>query len=763
MNNRVPDRGTHAVRRVGASTLAAALGLMSAEHAAAAGDRCSRKVGGQAGPMRGAAAATALHYSGTHRLPAPGAMERPARSLSHVTPARAATARTPTAATATAGTATVLAAALLLSAGTARAGAVPIEQAALDQDLTLLSLEDLMRIEVTSVSKRAKPLADAPAAVAVLTGDEIRRSGARNIAEALRLIPGVAVAASSAQGYAIGIRGFNATSSDKLEVLVDGRSAYTPLFSGVFWDVLDTYLPDIERIEVIRGPGAALWGANAVNGVINIVTKPAGDTLGTRIDAAAGTQERGYVAARSGSRIGEHSALRIYGLGRELDRSERSDGAEAEDGQRFSQFGFRNDSTWSADQLSLSGTFYDGTARATLVGTNPPQPADVPLTGASLLGRWARSGFAGGQLALQMSYDHSDRRQPTAFAETRDTFDIDLQHDRPWGERQHLTYGLGYRDSHDRTGTAPGYVIIFDPARRRLHTYSAFIQDQIALADAVALTLGSKFERNDFTGFEVQPSARLGWRLSPRWLTWAALARAVRTPNRLDSDVGVYCPPPDGIPPVCGPGVFRIGNPDLDSEKLHALDWGLRFGLGERASIDLALFYNRYTDLKSAEKDNPVFFNYANELEATGYGAELTANWQALDRLRVQASYAALGLDVDAGSGSSDTTTAANWEGADPRQRASLRASWQPADAWSFDGMVRYVGYLDAYDVPAYTELNLRTAWRPLPQLEFALVGTDLLDDRHPEWGRDNATRDPPSYRPEVERAVRFTIGWEWR
>ncbi|MFA5941791.1 MAG: TonB-dependent receptor, partial [Sinimarinibacterium sp.] len=565
-----------------------------------------------------------------------------------------------------------------------------------------------------------------------------------------------AVAASSAQGYAIGIRGFNATSSDKLEVLVDGRSVYTPLFSGVFWDVLDTYLPDIERIEVIRGPGAALWGANAVNGVINIVTKPAGDTLGTRIDVAAGTQERGYVAARSGSKIGEHSALRLYGLGRELDRSERSNGDEAEDGQRFTQFGFRSDSNWSADQLSLSGSFYDGTAR---VATIAAVPTNAPLTGASLLGRWARSGFAGGQLALQMSYDHSDRRQPTVFAETRDTFDLDLQHDRPWGERQHLTYGLGFRDSHDHTGTAPAYAIIFDPARRRLHTYSAFIQDQIALTDAVALTLGSKFEHNDFTGFEVQPNARLGWRLSPRWFTWASLARAVRTPNRLDSDIGIYCPPPDGIPPACGPGVFRLGNPNLDSEKLHALDWGLRFGLGERASIDLALFYNRYTDLKSTEKDNPFFGNFGNELEATGYGAEVTANWQALDTLRVQASYAALGLDVDAGSGSSDVTTAANWEGADPRQRASLRASWQPADAWSLDGFVRYVGHLDSYDVPAYTDLNLRAAWRPRPELEFALVGTDLLDDRHPEFGRNTAT----AFRSEVERAVRVTVGWEWR
>ncbi|MEQ1438126.1 TonB-dependent receptor [Fontimonas sp. SYSU GA230001] len=644
------------------------------------------------------------------------------------------------------------AAAQAAAAGTELAA---LEQAAVSQDLTLLSLEDLMRIEVTSVSKRSEPLMDAAAAISVLTGEEIRRAGARNLAEALRLIPGVNVAASSAQSYAIGIRGFNSTSSDKLEVLVDGRSVYTPLFSGVFWDALDTYLPDIDRIEVIRGPGAALWGANAVNGVINIVTKPADETLGTRLDAAAGTQELGYIGGRSGSRVGERGALRLYGQAREIDRSERADGSDAQDGMRFRQFGFRGDYKGERDGLTLSGDFHDGSIRSVTI---QQQPATSDLLGAHLLANWTRNDIAGGRLSTQMSYAHSDRRQPTVFAEVRDTLDIDVQHDRVWGERHHLTYGLSYRDSQDRTGAFPDYVIFFAPAERRLQTYGVFAQDQIALAEALTLTLGSKFEYNDFTGFEFQPNVRAGWRLSPRLFTWAAISRAVRTPNRLDSDIAIYCPPPDGFPPVCGPGAFRIGNPDLESEKVHSLDWGLRAGLSEHMTVDLALFYNRYTELRSTETDRP-FGRFANELDGHGYGSELIFNWQLLDTLRLQASYAFLELDIDASGRSTDTTTPATWEGSDPHHRARLRATWQPLPAWSLDGFLRYVGRLDAYDVPAYTELNLRAAWRPRPELEFALAGSDLLDDRHPEFGRNTAT----SFRSEVERAVRLTVGWEWR
>ncbi len=638
------------------------------------------------------------------------------------------------------------------SAAHAQAGSLP----ATAQDLTLLSLEELMGIEVTSVSKRAEPLSDAAAAVAVVTGDEIRRAGARNLAEALRLIPGLEVAATSAQGYAISARGFNSTSSDKLEVLLDGRSVYTPLFSGVFWDSLRTYLPDIERIEVIRGPGAALWGANAVNGVINIVTKPASETLGTQVNLAAGTQERGYAAVRTGSRLGDASAIRIYGLGREIDRSERADGREAVDGARFGQFGVRSDSGWGDDRtLTLSGDFYDGTQRANDAAASTE--VDYDVQGANLLARWVDRNLAGGTLSLQASYDHSDRRQPTVFAETRDTVDLQAQHARAAGARHYWVYGLGYRHSQDRTGEAPDYAVIWDPAQRTLQTWSAFVQDQIRVGgDAGTLTLGSKFEYNDFTGFEFQPNARLGWRWSPALFTWASLSRAVRTPNRLDSDLAVFCPPPDGFPPACGPGVFRIGNPDLESEKLHALEGGLRAQLAEHLSLDLVLFYNRYSDLRSTERDVPFFGSFANRLRGEGYGAETTLAWQVARSLSLQASYAWLQLDLETQRSSSDNTSVSTVEGSSPRHRAWLRAAWQPAPAWSVDGFLRYVGALDNYDVPAYTELTLRTAWHPLPQLELAIVGSHLLDDRHAEWNSGPT-------RAEVERAVLFELSWRWQ
>lgn len=626
--------------------------------------------------------------------------------------------------------------------------------AANEADLTLLSLEDLMRIEVTSVSKRAEPLSDAAAAISVITGDEIRRAGARTLADALRLIPGMDVAATNAHAYAVSARGFNSTSSDKLEVLLDGRSVYTPLYSGVFWDSLQTYLPDIDRIEVIRGPGAALWGANAVNGVINIVTRPATETLGTAVDGAAGSQQRGYAAMRAGSKLGDSGAIRLYGLWRDTDRSERADGSKAEDGMRLGQIGFRSDARLGNSDFTWSGDFYDGVQRASGAAQ---QPVDYDVSGANLVARWSREGLFGGRLSVQGFYDHGERSQPTIYAETRDTFDLEAQHSRTLGGRHYLIYGAGFRSSRDRTGDpADGYAIIWDPARRTLQTWSAFAQDQIKFADdAVTLTLGTKFEYNDFTGFEFQPNVRIGWRLSPRLFTWASLARAVRTPNRLDADTAIFCPEPDGYPGVCGPGVFRVGNPDLDSEKLHALDGGLRWALGPRVSVDLALFYNRYSDLRSTEHDVPVG-NFANELEADSFGSELSASWQAADALRLQASYALLVLDAEAGTGSSDTTTAATLEGSSPRHSSSLRASWQPAADWSIDALLRYVGRLDYYDVPAYTELNLRTAWRPLPQLELGLIGSNLLDERHPEWGR-SATRS------EVERAVLLEVRWEWR
>jgi iron complex outermembrane receptor protein len=642
------------------------------------------------------------------------------------------------------------AAGLIAVAPAAAADQAPPQTLAASGDLTQLSLEDLLNIEVTSVSKRAEPLSDAAAAITVLTGDEIRRSGARSIGEALRMVPGLNVARTNAQSYAISARGFNNGAADKLEILLDGRSVYTPLFSGVFWDTLDTYLPDIDRIEVIRGPGAALWGANAVNGVINIVTRPSEQTTDTQITASAGLEQLGAVGVRSGTRVGQQGWLRLYGMARETDRSRRADDSEVEDGGHTQQFGFRSD--WqhgTTDQFTLSGDYYDGAFRATGASS---EPVDLDVSGGNLTARWSRSDSDGGQSSVQMYYDHSERRQPTLYAETRDTLSIEAQQGRALSANQYLLYGAGYRSSSDQTGAPPNYAIVWDPADRRLQTYSAFVQDQITLSPSTVLTLGSKFEHNDFTGFEFQPNLRIGWHAAPDLFLWGSVARAVRTPNRLDSDIALYCPPPDGYPGICGPGLIRVGNPDLEAEELLALDSGVRWTLNPSLSMDLALYANRYDHLKSTERDTPVG-RYANGLKGNSAGGELSLRWQVAETLRMQTWYSYLSLSVDTRGGSSDDVTAAQWEGSSPSHQAGLRLSWDPHPRWSVDGFLRYVGRLDAYDVPAYTELTLRTAWRLRPDLEFALVGNNLLADQHAEFG------SAPN-RAELERDLLLTLDW---
>ncbi|WP_248679384.1 TonB-dependent receptor plug domain-containing protein [Sinimarinibacterium sp. CAU 1509] len=648
------------------------------------------------------------------------------------------------------GTFAALAAAMIAAPGVASADALPLQTAA-SGDLTQLSLEDLLNIEVTSVSKRAEPLSDAAAAITVLTGEEIRRSGVRSIAEALRMVPGLDVARTSAQGYAVSARGFNSSSADKLEILLDGRSVYTPLFSGVFWDSLDTFLPDIDRIEVIRGPGAALWGANAVNGVINIVTRSSEQTQDTRIIASGGLEQRGAVGVRSGTRLGDQAWLRLYGIAKEIDRSRRADNTEVEDGGRHQQFGFRSDWNVSTqDQLTISGDYYGGEFRAN--GAASAAAVGLDVNGGNLGAHWTHSGSHGVQTSAQMYYDHSERRQPTTYAETRDTLSLEMQQGRALTSSQYLLYGAGFRTSSDQTGAAPDYAVVWDPSDRTLRTYSAFIQDQITLSPTTVLTLGSKFEHNDFTGFEYQPNLRLGWHAAADVFVWSSLARAVRTPNRLDSDVALYCPPPDGIPGICGPGLIRVGNPNLDAEQLLALDGGLRWTVSQAVSMDLALFANRYSRLKSTERDTPVG-RYANLLEGKSFGGELSLNWQVAEDVRIQASYSNLNLNVDPYHGGTDAQTAAQWEGTSPQHQAGLRLSWDPHPDWTVNSFLRYVGQLDAYDVPAYTELSLRTAWRLRPNLELGLVGDNLLSDQHAEFG--NAPN-----RSELERDLMLTLDW---
>ena len=636
-------------------------------------------------------------------------------------------------------------------------------------DVTKVPFDELLEVEVTSVSKRAEPVVAAAAAVFVLTGSEIRRSGVRSIAEALRLVPGLEVSQRSATSYAISARGFNSTSADKLEVLLDGRSVYTPLTSSVFWDVLDTYLPDIDRIEVIRGPGATLWGANAVNGVINIITKSAAQTQGATAEVHGGIEERYGAAARLGTRVGDNGSVRLYAQGYSRDNTVHADGSDSTDGVRMMQSGFRSDWDLSGgNTLTVSGDAYEGAeAGTTISSTGGTGPAiNTTVSGGDLLARWTCCATEDGRWSVQANMDGYRRKIPTVFNEQRRTGALDLQQQWLIGARNTFVYGLGYKYSHDDTGTAPENVIVFDPAKRTLNTYSTFVQDQISLLDnAATLTVGSKFEHNAFSGFEVQPSVRFGWQASSSLFTWAAVSRAVRTPNRIDQDIAVYCPPPNGYPGACGPGLFRIGNPQMDSEKLIAYEWGMRLRSSPHVLWDLATYYNHYTSLRSNEP-LPPFNAFDNKLHADGYGAELSMIWQPLDTLELRPFYSFLVLNARADADSGDVTTPETLEGSNPRHQAGLVMSWDFAPRWHLQAFGRYVSELKqsatpsltsgSTRVPGYGELNLRLSRSFAHGLELGLVGQNLLHDHHPEGG-GVATRN------ELQRGGTVELRWNWQ
>lgn len=667
-----------------------------------------------------------------------------------------------------------IAAALQTQAAAANPGTEPTEDPSppvWPRDLTDFSIEELLdiKLEVTSVSKRTVPLREAPAAVFVLSGEEIRRSGVRTIADALRMVPGLLVVRITAQSYIVTSRGFP---GEKLEVFIDGRSVYTPLTSIVFWDVLDTYLPDIDRIEVVRGPGSilTLWGANAMNGVVNIVTKTSGQTAGTEISGGAGNEERAFAAVRTASRIGDQTQARLYVQTQHRDSSICGvnasaicvTGQEAPDSKRQTSAGFRSDWDYRKDRtLTLSGDLYTEAAGTVSAASRPQsRQQDTEQNGGNLTAHWNADLEQAGKFSVLAYYARYLRHLPEIFLETRDTYDLELEHRWPLYERHLLTWALGARSTHDVTGGRPLFAI-FDPSSRTLNTYAASVQDQIRLFDHGELTLGSKFEHNDFTGLEVQPGIRLGWKLGEGAYTWGSVARAVRTPNRLEDGLLINC-----IDNPCGTpaAIFRRGNTELKSEKLVAYDWGLRLWRERGLSADLAAFFNDYSDLRSNEPAPPPFGTFGSSLEGRSYGAELALGWPLADWVNLWAFYNVLEIDVDPKPGSTDTRTENTVENSSPEQSAGLRLSMQPRASMSVDAFLRYVGRLPALAVPDYTELNLRLAWRPWPKFELALVGENLLDPQHPEHGSP-ASASSPAARPanELERSVFAEFRWVWQ
>ena len=630
------------------------------------------------------------------------------------------------------------------------------------RSLSDLSLEELMNESVTSVSKKETRLADSPAAITVITAEDIRRTGATSIPEALRSVPGVQVARVNANEWAITARGFNSQFANKLLVLVDGRAVYTPTFSGVYWHNQDLMLEDLDRIEVIRGPGATLWGANAVNGVINIISKSAKDTQGFLATTTYGTHLQPLSNLRYGGQFGTNLFYRVYGQFLNHADFVRPDGSDAADEWNSFRTGLRLD--WhpsDRDHLTLQGDYN----RAT-VGQTYDVPLLAPMArvetrsqdhrnyGGNVLGRWTRTLSDASEFSLQLYYD-TFRHGSAETLEKRDTFDLDWQHRFPLGERHDLIWGLGYRYSPART--TPSEAISWFPERTHDQLFSAFVQDEISfLENKLSLTLGSKVEHNSYTGLEYQPSGRLRWSATEYQTIWGAISRAVRTPSRYEKSIRARL---DAMQPPLSPPVEIATLPgrDLEAEELLAFELGYRVEPTRRLSFDVAGYFNLYDNVVNFRQGAPRFVPTPSPHvlvplepvwidEGVGYGVELTAEWRVTDSWKLNAGYtwSQLRLDLNDGDGREN-----------PEHQFQLRSYLNLTKRIEFNAAAYFVGRVEnsllsgRVEHPAYVRLDLGVTWRPHERLELSIWGQNLLDDRHSEFSSYQTSR-----KIEVPRSV---------
>jgi iron complex outermembrane receptor protein len=651
-----------------------------------------------------------------------------------------------------------------------------VDDAALNK-LRQMSLQDLTNIEVTSVAKEPQKWLRAPAAIQVITGEEIRRAGATSIPQALRLADNLEVAQINAHDWAISARGFNANLANKLLVLIDGRAVYTPLYGGVLWNEQDYLVADIDRIEVISGPGGTLWGANAVNGVINIITKGSRETQGAYLEGAGGNELEEQAGVRYGAELSPDAYLRIYGKYTGAGDELSTQGTSADDAWHVGRGGFRADiGADRRDQVTLQGDFYSGAEDFAGMGL-------YKLSGGNILGRWSRAISTETSMSLQVYFDHTYLSQPypasppgnfysgfpaSALTDDLDTYDLDFQYHCRWGERQGIVWGLGYRGTREVDQDAS--IVRFLPSALDQSLYSGFLQDEILLARDVHLTLGSKLEHNDYTGLEWEPSARLQWDVDPKQLLWSAVSRAVRTPSRYDHDLQVPTGLINAPPPYEFPTEYLQGNKHFSSETLIAYEMGYRAELGARLSASISLFYNDYDNLRSTTATRtsafypfpyPIYFQ--NNLEGETHGFELSGTYQLLDWWRLHAGYDLLLEHLRVKPGEADTTDATN-ETADPKGQFMLRSSMDLPRHVAWESAVRWTDALHLNSgptggpvigiVPSYWELDSRVAWHPTARLELSIVGQNLLHDHHPEYGY------PSPARVEIERSVFGKIVW---
>ncbi len=636
--------------------------------------------------------------------------------------------------------------------------AVPRLPASAEADaasLRNLSIEELMETKVTSVTKYPETLQNAAAAVQVISAEEIHRSGYTTIADALRLADNLNVAQKNPHDWAISARGFNANVGDKMLVLVDGRSAYTPLFAGVFWNTVDYVLEDVDRIEVISGPGGTLWGANAVNGVINIITKNARDTQGTFVEVGTGSELQKYAGLRYGVALSPTVSLRVYGKYADYDAGALPDGSAASDAWRQGQAGFRIDGTAGTDEVfGLQGDYYSG--QEDVQGLGPAH-----LSGGNVVGHWSHRLANDSEVSAIAYFDRTHLEDPFGvtpfqpagvFIDNLNNYSLEAQH-RFWiGDTHQVIWGAGFRLTDDHVEQqAPNFG--FFPAHQSQDLYHIFAQDDIQVDPKVVVTVGAKFEHNDYTGWEFQPNIRVRWQVNSVHTVWAAISRAVRTPSRYDRDLSI---------PAIPPGIIT-GSETFESEKVTSAELGYRGQFSDKFAASLSLFYNEYDDLRGLSPTTGSFLPlyYSNSVEGRTHGAELSLDYVMFKWWTWHAGYARLDEHLYVKAGMADFQNAMG-ETADPRNQFSVRTAIDLPHDVQFDAFCRWVDPLviTAFNtpgvVPGYSELDVRLAWHPSKAWEISLVGRNLLHAQHAEYG------SPGPQREELQRAIFAKIAWKF-
>ncbi len=672
---------------------------------------------------------------------------------------------------------------MLFSPSVVRAAETDPESIGESTDFTEFSLEELKDVVIVSASKKPEMVSETAAAVYVITQEDIRRSGVTSIPEALRLAPGVHVARITATDWAINIRGLNSQFAQNLLVLIDGRSVYTHVFSGVFWDIQDTVLEDIERIEVIRGPGAAIWGANAVNGVINIITKKAAQTQGGQAVVLGGSQEQS-ASVRYGDKLDNQADYRAYAkffnrgdladVTTNLD-SQTSDpnDAQSSDNWRSGRGGFRLDMTpghglaeSSSESFSLQGEVYRNRydkefERRSIIfpGAAPLQTNETATSeamGWHLQGTWQHTIASDSATTLQFYHDYTDKDYDPGSGRVNTT-DLDFQHHLTLFGGHEFVWGLEYKNINDRFDDSAN--ISMSPSRMSQNLWSIFLQDEIAIhPKGWSLILGSKFEHNEFTGLEIQPSIRALYKPDEMVSAWAAVSRAVRVPSRLElhgrtSDL-VELPDINPNAPV---EVVAHGNSDLEPESLIAYEMGLRLRPKPSLWMDTAVFYNDYDDLIGLElissdlANNRYDLDYGNNTSGQAYGLEAAVDWKAMPRWLLGASYTYLHSLIKENQVQDLTLAALIAKGSNPRHTFSVRSFLDVAPDIDFDMWFRYVGRLPERNIDSYTVLDTRLAWRVRPDIELSLVGQNLLESGHSEFSS-----------LEIERSIYGKVDWKF-